>query len=144
MNKEISIQETYYVKNGNIGSESFEYDLDLTVDFLEQSMEDFLEQHSYISEDAYFNTLSVFKEDKSSFLSDLMRQAENRLLEDRDSEIDYVTLILSDNGLEDSECGRFTQDSASNLKSRIEAIANQCLTTKEYDEYVDDCQACAC
>lgn len=141
MDREVIAQEIYYVKNGNIGSESFEYDLDLTVDFLEQSMDDFLEQHPYISEDAYYNTLSLFREGKSSFLADLMRQAENRLLEDRDSEVDYITLVMDS---DEFPLYQFDQDSASNLKSRIETIASQCLHHDEYDDYVDECQACAC
>lgn len=105
---------------------SFTDDVDKMADFLELLKEEFLQSYSYLTEFEYDETRNQFNNSKAEILADLMRAAENLLLEESN--------------------GRPTgcEITGEQLKVIVANYALNNLTTSEYKDFEDICESTGC
>ncbi len=105
---------------------SFIDDVDKMADFLELSKEEFLQSYSYLTEFEYDETRNQFNNSKAEILADLMRTAENLLLEESNDR--------------PTDC----EVTGEQLKVIVANYALNNLTTSEYKDFEDICESMGC
>lgn len=101
-------------------------DADKMADFLKLSKEEFLQSYSYLTEFEYDETRNQFNNSKAEILADLMRTAENLLLEESN----------------DRPTG--CEVTGEQLKVIVANYALNNLATSEYKDFEDICGSMGC
>ena len=112
---------------------TFLTDVDKAYDFLELSKEEFLESYSYLTNEEYEQADTEFKSDKTGNLAELMRDAENMLIEEN---------TYFDN--EDTNPYKYANITGEQLKSRVYEYAQAHLSKEEIQEFQEICEDMGC
>ena len=108
-------------------------DVDKMYDFLELSKEEFLQSYSYLTGEEYETTYRVFASDMASHLADLMRTAENMLIEENSYEDNTETNPY-----------RYCNVTGEQLKTRVYDYVQEHLSAEEKQDFEDYCYNSAC
>ena len=100
-------------------------DVEKTTDFLELTKEEFLQSYSYLDEADYNYNEALYKIHKATILADLMRKAENILLEETNGRPTGLAVT------------------SENIKTAISS-QYQTLNKQELQDFEDLCEAMAC
>ena len=114
-------------------AETFINDLDKMYDFLELSKDEFLTSYSYLSGQDYEITYREFVSDVTGNLAQLMRSAENMLIEEN---------TYFDN--EETNPYRGYLVTGEQLKSRVYEYAQTHLSEEEIHEFQEICEDMGC
>jgi hypothetical protein len=112
---------------------TFLTDVDKAYDFLELSKVEFLESYSYLTEQEYDETNAEFLSDKTGNLAELMRDAENMLIEEN---------TYFDN--ENTNPYKYANVTGEQLKSRVYEYAQSHLSKEEMQEFQEICEDMGC
>ena len=112
---------------------TFLTDVDKAYDFLELSKVEFLESYSYLTEQEYDETNAEFLSDKTGNLAELMRDAENMLIEEN---------TYFDN--ENTNPYKYANITGEQLKSRVYEYAQAHLSKEEMQEFQEICEDMGC
>ena len=112
---------------------TFLTDVDKAYDFLELSKVEFLESYSYLAEQEYDETNAEFLSDKTGNLAELMRDAENMLIEEN---------TYFDN--ENTNPYKYANITGEQLKSRVYEYAQAHLSKEEMQEFQEICEDMGC
>ena len=110
---------------------TFLTDVDKAYDFLELSKEEFLQSYSYLTEEEYEQANTEFTSDVPSNLAELMRDAENMLIEENtyfDNENPYSYALVT----------------GEQLKSRVYEYAQAHLSEEDMQEFREICEDMGC
>ena len=114
-------------------AEDFLNDIDKMYDFLDDniSMNDFLISYPYITKEDYLLTLDKFNNNIAEELANLLRDAENMLLEENtcmEGENPYAGFLVKGN----------------DLKWRVADYVREHLTEEEQEEFYEIAESMAC
>ena len=112
---------------------TFLTDVDKAYDFLELSKVEFLESYSYLAGKEYEVTYREFVSDMPSSLAELMRDAENMLIEEN---------TYFDN--EETNPYKYATVTGKQLKDRVYEYATAHLSKKEMQEFEEICIGMGC
>lgn len=112
---------------------TFLTDVDKAYDFLELSKVEFLESYSYLTGQEYEEACREFVSDIPYNLAELMRDAENMLIEENT----YV-----DN--EHTNPYKYASITGEQLKDRVYSYAQSHLSKEEMEEFQNACEDMAC
>ena len=112
---------------------TFLTDVDKAYDFLKLSKEEFLESYSYLTEEEYEQANAEFTSDVPYSLAELMRDAENMLIEEN---------TYFDN--EDTNPYSYALVTGEQLKDRVYEYAVAHLSKEEMEEFQETCEDMGC
>lgn len=112
---------------------TFLTDVDKAYDFLELSKEEFLQSYSYLTEEEYEEANKEFTSDVTGSLAELMRDAENMLIEEN---------TYFDN--EDTNPYKYANITGEQLKDRVYSYATSHLSEEEMQEFQETCEDMGC
>ena len=112
---------------------TFLTDVDKAYDFLELSKDEFLSSYSYLTGQEYEVAYRTFVEDITGNLAELMRDAENMLIEEN---------TYFDN--EETNPYKYANVTGEQLKSRVYDYANSHLSREEMTEFQEICEDMGC
>ena len=112
---------------------TFLTDVDKAYDFLKLSKEEFLESYSYLTEEEYKIAYEEFASDVPYSLAELMRDAENMLIEEN---------TYFDN--EDTNPYKYANVTGEQLKDRVYSYAHSHLSKEEMEEFQSACENMGC
>lgn len=112
---------------------TFLTDVDKAYDFLELSKDEFLLSYSYLTGQEYEETYRTFVSDLTGNLAELMRDAENMLIEEN---------TYFDN--EDTNPYKYATVTGEQLKDRVYEYVTSHLSEEEQNEFREICEDMAC
>lgn len=112
---------------------TFLTDVDKAYDFLQLTKSEFLESYSYLTEEEYDQANAEFLSDKTGNLAELMRDAENMLIEEN---------TYFDN--EDTNPYKYANITGEQLKDRVYEYAVAHLSKEEMEEFQETCEDMGC
>ena len=112
---------------------TFLTDVDKAYDFLELSKEEFLQSYSYLTEEEYEEANKEFTSDVTGSLAELMRDAENMLIEEN---------TYFDN--EDTNPYKYANITGEQLKDRVYSYALKNLSEEQITEFRETCEDMGC
>ena len=112
---------------------TFLTDIDKAYDFLELSKEEFLQSYSYLTEQEYDETNEEFTSDITGSLAELMRDAENMLIEEN---------TYFDN--EETNPYKYATVTGEQLKDRVYEYVTAHLSKEEMQEFEEICNGMGC
>ena len=112
---------------------TFLTDVDKAYDFLQLTKSEFLESYSYLTEEEYEQANTEFTSDVPYSLAELMRDAENMLIEEN---------TYFDN--EDTNPYKYATITGEQLKDRVYEYAVAHLSKEEMEEFQETCEDMGC
>ena len=112
---------------------TFLTDVDKAYDFLQLTKSEFLQSYSYLTEQEYDETNAEFLSDKTGNLAELMRDAENMLIEEN---------TYFDN--EDTNPYKGATITGEQLKAAVYCYTVEHLNKQEQQEFQEICEDMGC